>query len=847
MVRLLMGRSALLAAAAALAFGAAQPSLAAGEFIEDVRVSRRGDEATIAIDLACPMRFMSDVATPAGVLVEIRVAPLDTCRQLGRGDGIASELYRPASGQLAHLVEIEYESLGLGDNLLVLRFDAPVDYRVAQRGDLRTIELRVRTAGVAPPVSEEPVPSSVERIAPTPLPAPSAVAPTERAPLSARVRVPATTPDYMINLQSGREPVDPASVANVAVGQGQHLYVSTIEIAGVTWYRLRLGFFAAEADAEVALAAVTNAFPRAWIGRAQAEEVQAAATLAVERGGIVAERSPDAAPIEAAAAASVAGAALPPERIAELLAEARAALIDSDLAVAIRDYTRLLEEPGEHQAEARENLGLARERNGQTAHAAAEYRRFLVDYPEAEAASRVRQRLAGLVTAGAEREPLRAETAAAQRWGVNTGFSQYFRRDLNRFDQDQPELTTLSAILSDFDVSVTRSGRGVDLRGRITINHLHDLIGEEEGGPGDRQRVSYAYVDAAGVQDDWSVRVGRQTLHNWGVLGRFDGVHAAYDWAPERRVHVMTGFPVESTRNSVETYRQFVGAAVDFDQLIGRWDFSPFVTSQTIDGISDREAIGVDVRYFDDDRSLTSIIDYDVNYSELNTALIFGTWRLKNRITLTGFYDQRSSPVLTTRNALIGQPVATVDELLLVWNEDEIRQIARERTADGRTVTFGVAAPIAQRWQVNADVTVTEIGETVASAGVSAMPGTGAQTYISTSFVGSALFATNDVSIFNLRVGDAADFTTQQLTWDLRLPVGRRLRINPRLRVGLWESPTTGRRRETIAPSLRLLMNMPRHYRLELELGNDYVTRTDSGGEQEATGKFLYLGYRADF
>ncbi|HJR69247.1 MAG TPA: SPOR domain-containing protein [Gammaproteobacteria bacterium] len=672
--------------------------------------------------------------------------------------------------------------------------------------------------------------------------------PIDRAPLTARVRAPATAADYVINLQSTREPVDPGAVSGVAVATGQHLYVSTTVIAGVTWNRLRLGFFASEAEASSALETLAATFPRAWIGRAQAQEVLAAAELEVERGGVVAEVMGETEPVVAAAAPSVAGTALPPERIAELLAEARAAIVANDLETAIRDYTRLLEEPGEHRAEARENLGLARERNGQTAHAAAEYRRFLEDYPQADTAARVRQRLSGLVAASAApRERLREESARAQRWDVTTGFSQYYRRDLNQFDEDQPELTTLSALFTDLDLSVARSGTAVDWRGRVTVNHLHDLVGEEEGGPGDRQRVSYAYLDLTGVQDDWSVRVGRQTLHNWGVLGRFDGAHAAYDWAPERRVHLMTGFPVESTRDSVTTDRQFLGAAVDFDHLIGRWDFSPYVTSQTIDGIGDRKAVGLDVRYFDDARTLTSMVDYDVEYSELNTALVFGTWRLKNRVTLTGMFDRRSSPVLTTRNALIGQPVTTVEELLLVWTEDEIRQIARERTADSRTVTFGVAAPIAERWQINADVTVTEIGDSVASAGVAAVPGTGVQTYYSASFVGSALFATHDVSIFNVRVGDAENFTSQQLTWDLRLPVGRKVRINPRLRLGLWESPMTGRRRETIAPSLRLLLNTTRHYRLELEVGNDYLTRTDAGGEQEATGKFVFLGYRADF
>jgi hypothetical protein len=228
-------------------------------------------------------------------------------------------------------------------------------------------------------------------------------------------------------------------------------------------------------------------------------------------------------------------------------------------------------------------------------------------------------------------------------------------------------------------------------------------------------------------------------------------------------------------------------------------------------------------------------------------VLVLGTWRLDNRLTLTGFIDQRASPILTTRNALIGQPVSTIDELLLVWTEDEIRQIARERTADSGTVTLGLATPIAERWQVNADVTRAEIGESVASAGVGAIPGTGDQMYYSASFIGSALFATSDVSVFSVRVGQSDEFASSQLIWDLRLPIGRKLRLNPRLGLTVWDGATTGVRRQTVTPSLRLLLNTLRHYRLELEAGTNTITRTDSNGEQKATGRFFNLGYRADF
>jgi hypothetical protein len=576
-------------------------------------------------------------------------------------------------------------------------------------------------------------------------------------------------------------------------------------------------------------------------------EVQGVDELRIEPGDSTLELATG----EPAATASVsgtAGASLPPERIASLLTEARAALVAGDFDTAIRNYTRLLEAPGEHAAESRENLGLAREKKGQTAHAAAEYRRFLADYPQHAAAPRVEQRLQGLVTANAApRERLRTAEAIERSWDFTTGISQYYRHDVNRIDEDQPELTTLSALFTDLDLSVDHSGTSTDWRGRITLSHMHDLAGDEQRSPGDQQRLSYAYLDVTTLDNDLSLRFGRQTLHNWGVLGRFDGAHATYDWKPTRRVHFMSGYPVESTRDSVETSRQFIGVAVDFERLIGEWTVSPYVTRQTIEGIRDRQAVGVDLRYFDERRTLASMVDYDVDYGELNTLLVLGTWRLTDRLSLTGLVDRRASPVLTTRNALIGQPVGTIEELLLVWTEDEIRQIARDRTADSSTVTLGLATPLAERWQVNADITRTEIGAGTASAGVAAIPGTGVQTYYSASFVGSALFAASDVSVFTLRAGKSEQFSSSQLMWDLRIPVGRKLRLNPRVSVAVWDGTSSAVSRETVTPSLRLLLNGSRHYRLEMETGTHTVTRTDPRSEQKATGRFLNLGYRADF
>jgi hypothetical protein len=258
-------------------------------------------------------------------------------------------------------------------------------------------------------------------------------------------------------------------------------------------------------------------------------------------------------------------------------------------------------------------------------------------------------------------------------------------------------------------------------------------------------------------------------------------------------------------------------------------------------------AIGAELRYFDDRRTFTSMLDYDTDYGALNTVLVLATWQFTSRLTLSALVDKRKSPTLTTRNALIGQPVATMEELLLVWTEEEVRSLAMDRTADADTITLGIARPLAERFQLNFDVTSTEIGPTIASGGVPEIPGTGAQVFYSASLVGTGLFSSGDVSIINLRYGESDEFKTGYLTLDARFVIGQRVRINPRLRLAVWESLIDGRSKETVSPALRFLMNTRNHYRVELEIGSVEDMRRDIRGTSDASGRFVNFGYRANF
>ena len=524
------------------------------------------------------------------------------------------------------------------------------------------------------------------------------------------------------------------------------------------------------------------------------------------------------------------------------------AVIAGDYTLAVQLYTKVLGEPDNPFARpAQEFLALTRERNGQTAHAVAEYRRYLERYPDGEDSERVRQRLTALLTAPeSPRAPLGRSVARAapSPWALYGGFSQYYRRDAGEFGGQS--VTLQSALLSDGDFVARRSGRRIELEARATGSHFLDLMSEDEGA-GDQSRVYQLYVDVA--DRDWGLgaRLGRQSLRSYGVLGRFDGAHLTYDWREDRRVNVLSGLPVFDPQEGPDSERIFYALGLDFNGLFRGLDASVFFNTQQLGDLDDREAVGGEVRYFDDARSLITSLDYDLGYGELNSLAAMGNWRFANLLTLNASLNLRRSPFLTTENAIIGQPVGTLDELLLLFDEDQIRQLALDRSGEMRTATLGIARPLFERFQVNADVTVSDFDGTTASGGVPAFEGLGTEYYYSLYLTGMSLFREGDTSILGLRYLDGSTASTLAVSLDQRFPVGSRLRLNPRLRLYRREMLSDGTEQWSAAPSMRVFYVLGRNYRLELDLGGEWSTRDSAALNSDYSIYYVYLGYRADF
>jgi len=514
------------------------------------------------------------------------------------------------------------------------------------------------------------------------------------------------------------------------------------------------------------------------------------------------EEEPPPAIVTPPASSGSGGVATRGERLEAML---RQALTAGEYDKAIQLATALLEWPEATDAQSRtglELLGLARERNGQLAHAQAEYERYLARYPEGPDAARVRQRLAGLVTAarpptrlGREQSdrasPARAEKASPP-WRTLGSFSQYYYRDERSTDEEN-NLVDLSQLVTTFDISARQRGERVDQRIQITADHNYDFI---DGESDHRLNLGTAIVEKVKMN--------------------------------------LTGGYLLDTENLFDFTRErsFLSFNLDVGTIDDHWDFNFYSMQQMASGMIDRKALGMEIRYFDTRFNLFTVVDYDTSYHELNTLLMNGNWLLPGNATVFYTLDVRKTPYLSTTNALQGQTAQSLDELRQTYTEAEIRQLALDRTATLRTFTVGGSYPLQAlipgrgQYQISTDFTVTSTTGMPASGGVEAV---------------------GDTTILSGRFGHTQTARDVQLGINTRYPLTRNWRINPYVQFNRRNDRDDSDQRDVLRAALKMDYRWGRSILLDMQLGYD-STREELGGvSQSSSAFFYYLGYRWDF
>jgi tetratricopeptide (TPR) repeat protein len=798
-------------------------SAAAPRFITASEVHKGGVYTELRLEFHCRVHYVDHEPAARSDVLRIRIEPTSICTGAPPTVALTREQLRPLAADDAWLDNVEYSGESPGNEYLQLTFTEEVRFDV--RATSASDELTVRIFGPA-------IDASLNQ----------ATAMPERSTGSRRIENEAAAPRFVVNLQSSvRRPVT-ADLPSLALPADTSLMVDEVMIDGQTWYRLQVGYFVSSEEAARSLRNFRRDFPGAWIGRAA--EQAAMSTL-----------QPAPAPTPAAVAADGAtgtGPATAPDKIAGLMNEARRAMTAGELSRAVQIYTKVLQQPpNEYQPQAQEYLALARERNGQIAHAKAEYQRYLDVYPDEEGAERVRQRLSALIAARAPAStaglPTQGGTARETRkprpWTLRTFVSQYYRRDVNQIN-DQDEIVNQSSIYTDVSLDARRRGERFDLASRITAGYRSDLLSDSErSSSGNDFRLSYAYLDVADAQTGLRGRLGRQTRNTGGVLGRFDGLNMTYTLNERLSFDAVAGEPVYSTSTDYEDSRFFYGVSSTFAPFDNALELGAFLLQQDIEGITDRSVVGTELRYFGETQSLWGIVSYDTEFSELGSAFLQGSWRLPGNLTVTGSLDARRSPFLSLGNALVGQQLDSFADMTILFTEEELRQFALDRSPRITTMSTGVSKPLTPKLQFNVNASLSMIDGSPESAGVPATEES-EYSYYSADLVASSLFTEGDVGIIGLRYSASDTTDVYSINLDSRFPLGRAWRINPRLRVDYREIASDQSTQWILTPALRIQFRPGRHWRFELEAGRRLSRRDLEFSNQDRESNFVYIGYQ---
>jgi tetratricopeptide (TPR) repeat protein len=779
---LVLGPLAALAAGGASAqIGSVGPT----RLVNVIEVTSTEEQVDVSMVFNCSMRFVTNVPASEGREVHIQLVPLADCRVSPFGQ-ITSET-PPLSGGSDIVSGARVESAAPGQITVTLTFRKSERFVLAQGVDPQGLRLRL----------------------------------VDRARRRGKITVGESeaVSNFAINLDSQSKPFVPEEIQRAHQRLQAPAFVSDIVVDGEKWYRLRVGPIERRTEADRLLQLALPDYPRAWLAigdDAVTSDVNAApaavALPPVERIGT--------------------DPPLPPEQRKQLLAEARVALGAHDYPKAIALLTLLQRQPEfPDRTRAQELLGLAYERSGQLAHAKAEYQEYLRRYPNGEAAERVAFRMRMLQGAEARARTGREVIAPEQGWDVLGGLAQMYRYDGTRVTNSAPPLNTSlplaaqttddNGLFTDVDLLARRRGETFDLIGRLNGGYDKSFT---QGIGADATRVSIATLEVLDRPQGLLARVGRQVANTYGILGTFDGLFLSWQFAPSWSINAAAGYPVNLLTVSPQTDIRFEAVALAFTPPGAHWDGSIFATTQEYDGLRDREAVGFEGRYLLPQASVVAVVDYDTSYHSLNTASLLGTLQLPARWIASFDAERRNSPVLTTGNALIGQPVTDLRQLSQLFTPEEIRQLALDRTPITTNYSVTATRPLGARFQWTTTVTASEISATPASGGVPEQPATGTLLTYQTQLYANDLWRADDFNVLTLTHGNTEVGRIDSANLTSRFPVGGAWRLAPRFGVERISELSDGSTQTTYLPST-LLDYQRGNKLLQFEVGSELGSR----------------------
>jgi len=638
---------------------------------------------------------------------------------------------------------------------------------------------------------------------------------------------------YVVNLQITKTAVTPATLPPLTLPKGAVLYTTATQRREQAWHYLRAGFFADREEANHWAKRLSSNYPAAKVLKVTRHERKNAFSSLIEPSSLAKIEVTDKVALRM------------PQKAAKgpSLADAKRAMLDGDYSRAIQVYRAILGDKVADDAarqSALELLAFAYEREGNSTMARKHYQDYLTRYPKGDASERVRQRLASMESATAKsKEKLRAKRSVLrQKESLYGSFSVYYRHDAD-IENDNGDNTNQSSIQSYLDLTSRTRTDEHDFRARFSGGYVTDLLNSDNNG----MNLSNLNIDYRNQPGEWSTIVGRQSGNSGGVLGRFDGIQVSKEITATSKINFVTGSQVDSSSDALlKGSKKFYGISSDLGTIAQSWDFQAYAIQQSAGSFLDRRAIGGEVRYFKPNGTLFGLFDYDLNLKSINTMLLIGGYTMADKSRVNFMVDQRNSPTITLSNALQGQAATSLEELALSYNSDEIKQLAKDRTARSRSMMVGYSRPLNSRFQLSSDLTVSNISATPASGGVAATDASGNSYYINLRLNVKELLLKGDLSLLSLSYTDSPDMTTTTTGFNSRFPYRDHWRLNPRVYLDYRQNRVAGDNYLVLRPSIKASTQRWKKHTFEFDAGLDFTNQTDVENSY-----YISLGYHNRF
>jgi tetratricopeptide (TPR) repeat protein len=776
------------------------PPVARLTFNANVRFLMQSPAANTAVDLSqVGVQIISGDETTSTQAVE-------------EGRRLPAEAGRPS-------VEVTYLPLvKTTRNLLTLRFSEKVGLLVRQGPSGRSIDFEV-----APVVSVQSsrLPSMAENEADRHF---AVILQTfEKDAKGSMPRVPAEFQDYAVLTR-------PSTAANAV--------------------DLLLGYFKTDSDAERVRQRARKYFPTANVLSLDIPVAQVSPVA--EQVAVVGENA--LLPNTQSATASTIDV---PAKARESLDKARQSLAAQRYQDAVDTLNQALTlPPNPYSAAMQELIGSAWEKLNNPEKAILEYQLYLKLYPQSEAAGQVAQRLEALNAAAKTTQPGVAKVAEAkQKYSATGSISQYYYGGNTKTDSlvniaagiDQNTLTRTnqSVIVSSWDATARYQGDDSETKLIMRGSHSDNLLTSSGLNSTTQGLISAAYVDYRDLKSRLDVRAGRQSAIGGSMFGLFDGVSAALPFGAGYKVDAMLGVPANQLVSAPQ--QAMAGVMVEADNLFDNWGGNISLMEQTTESISDRRAVGLEVRYFGDVVSVFTQLDYEVNLKALNAFTLQGSVQGPADTTFTLLLDDRKAPSLQLSDALISSGQTSLATLLQLKSLNQVQQDALATAAQARQAMVSVSRPLSPKWQGSMDLRYSEIGALPAVGTFQAQPATGAQYNVSFQLTGSNLYSARDINGFNVSYITSDTLSGTQLAYNNLTGIwDNKASLEPSIRF-YTQTDNTSTKVTRVSPGMRMSYKLSNRASVMGE-GIYEQSQTDGPTNHETSSSmYFYVGYRYDF